>query len=167
MYRESDFKKPHYKTGEVAEILGVTTRTIQNYDQDGRLRFTRSATNRRILPREELLAYLSSVGLLEGCDRRDVIYACADGEDAEGELDRQVLSIVASVGDLRSPVVIRDVGDSKDDGRPGFCDLLKRVREREFGRVYITSEKVLSEFGCNALRVMFEGYGVDVVSLGE
>lgn len=31
MYRESDLKKEVYKTGEVAEILGLSTKTLMTY----------------------------------------------------------------------------------------------------------------------------------------
>ena len=35
MYRVSDFGKNSYKLHEVAEILGVTTKTVRNYDSKG------------------------------------------------------------------------------------------------------------------------------------
>ena len=37
MYLASEFTKQVYKTGEVARILGVTVKTVQNYDNDGKL----------------------------------------------------------------------------------------------------------------------------------
>lgn len=37
MYKRSDFTKKHYKTGEVAKILNLTIKTIQNYDHSGNL----------------------------------------------------------------------------------------------------------------------------------
>ena len=38
MYKVSEFTKTGYKVGEVAEILGVSTKTIRNYDKLGKLK---------------------------------------------------------------------------------------------------------------------------------
>ena len=35
MYRVSDFGKNSYKLHEAAEIFGVTTKTVRNYDSKG------------------------------------------------------------------------------------------------------------------------------------
>lgn len=167
MYKESDFKKSHYKPGEVADILRVTVKTVQNYDRNGTLQFCRSATNRRMLSREKLIAYLDSVGMLEPDTRRDVIYACASGDDAESVMDKQVLALVTNTSELRNLMVIKDVGSSADDDRPGFIQLLELVKNREVRFVYITSPTVLSEFGYRALNVMFAGYGTSIVPMEE
>ena len=42
MYKVSDLKKQSYKVNEVAEILGVTTKTIRNYDERGILNAERT-----------------------------------------------------------------------------------------------------------------------------
>lgn len=167
MYRESDFKKAYYKTGEVAGILNVTTKTVQNYDRNGTLRFIRSSTDRRMLSRENLIEYLKSIDMIEADERQDVIYACADGKDAAKEMDRQVLNVVTNVAELRNQVIIRDEGKSSDDDRPGFNQLLEMVKNRQVRRVYISEKRILSEFGYKALCVMFNGYDVEIVSIEE
>ena len=54
-------KKQVYKTGEVAQILGVTVKTVQNYDRDGKLMYSRSQGNRRNILREDLLRFLEEL----------------------------------------------------------------------------------------------------------
>ena len=44
MYKRSDFTKKYYKTGEVAKILNLTKKTIQNYDNSGKLKFITKKT---------------------------------------------------------------------------------------------------------------------------
>lgn len=66
MYKRSDFTKKYYKTGEVAKILNLTIKTIQNYDHSGKLKFIRTTTNYRLMTREDLLDYLDKEGML--CD---------------------------------------------------------------------------------------------------
>ena len=84
MYLASEFTKQVYKTGEVAKILGVTVKTVQNYDNEGKLRVTRSEGNRRNVLREDLLKYLEERGILyndTGIARHDVIYARVSSHD--------------------------------------------------------------------------------------
>ena len=64
MYKSSQFTQETYKTGEVAEILNLHYQTVIRYDKEGRLRFQRTGTNRRVLFREDLLQYLNEKGLL-------------------------------------------------------------------------------------------------------
>ena len=55
MYKRSDFTKKYYKTGEVAKILNLTKKTIQNYDNSGKLKFIRTSTNYRLMTRDDLV----------------------------------------------------------------------------------------------------------------
>ena len=64
MYKVSDFTKTAYRTGEAAKILGITTRTIQNYDKLGKLKVCRTEGNRRVIMREDLIKYLDDKGLI-------------------------------------------------------------------------------------------------------
>lgn len=77
MYKRSDFTKKYYKTGEVAKILNLTIKTIQNYDHSGKLKFIRTTTNYRLMTREDLLDYLDKEGMLYdiSLEKKDVIYA--------------------------------------------------------------------------------------------
>ena len=54
MFKVSDFDKQVYKTGDVAKILGVTNKTIQNYDKEGKLKVGRNPGNRRVIVRDDL-----------------------------------------------------------------------------------------------------------------
>jgi len=64
MYKSSEFTKPAYKTGEVMKILNISYSTIKVYDKQNKLPIKRTATGRRVVFREDLLAYLDQNGLL-------------------------------------------------------------------------------------------------------
>ena len=49
MLKLSDINKEIYKPGDVAKILGVTIRTVQNYDEQGILKFERNNKQRNAL----------------------------------------------------------------------------------------------------------------------
>lgn len=170
MHRASDFQKISYKPGEAAKILGVTVKTIQNYDRDGRLPAHRTATNRRVILREDLLAFLDAQGLLvqDEAGRRDVVYArIEDGTIDDARLNAQAVAAMESVKEIAHPLVLKDVGSGKDDARPSYRRLLQMVSGREVRHVYIVSESVLSESGFHTLQTMFLGYGTDIVIPGR
>ena len=53
MYLVSDLRKQSYKVNEVAKILGVTTKTIRNYDERGLLKAERTVGNHRVILRDK------------------------------------------------------------------------------------------------------------------
>lgn len=84
MHQVSDFNKNMYRVHEVAEILGVTTKTIRNYDRDGKLKTCRTEGNHRMITRENLITFLDSKGLIVNDisdTKRDVIYARVSSHD--------------------------------------------------------------------------------------
>lgn len=174
MYRVSDFKKSVYKTGEVAEILGVTTKTIQNYDKDGKLIVKRTEGNRRCIFKEDLLKFLSDKGLLyndEKDTRYDVIYARVSSNDQKihGDLDRQVLFLIDNVKSLHSPIILKEVGSGLNDKRVQLQKLLRMVCNNEVGTIYITYKDRLTRFGFNYLKTIFELHGtsIEVIKDGQ
>lgn len=168
MYKASDFKKQVYKTGEVAQILGVTVKTIQNYDNEGKLRFSRSQGNRRNILREDLLLFLEERGILyndtsEG--KRDVIYARVSSHDQKnhGDLDRQALFLTEHVQDLQNPMILKEVGSGLNDNRKHLQKLLSMVCRNEVRNVYVTYKDRLTRFGYHYLETMFAAHGVKIV----
>lgn len=168
MYKVSDLKKNYYRPGEVAEILNVTTRTLRNYDYNGRIKFIRNDADRRILPRDDLISYMLKYNLIID-DRvetkRDVIYARVSSHDqkAHGDLDRQALYLIEHVPDLVSPVILKEVGSGLDDKRPKLLSLIEMVCNNEVGRVFITYKDRLTRFGFHYLEAVFKAHHVEII----
>lgn len=76
--------KAYYKSGEVAKMLGVTTRTVQNYCINHKLNEI-IINNRRLIPKESLVDYLDNVGLL-----------VRDDKTISEELAEDIISIIHS-----------------------------------------------------------------------
>lgn len=51
-------EKLYYRTGEFAALVGVTVKTLQKWDREGKLRAHRSPTNRRYYTYEQYEAYM-------------------------------------------------------------------------------------------------------------
>lgn len=168
MYKKSEFTKASYKTGEVAKILCVTNRTIQNYDTDGKLKVCRTENNRRCIMREDLLEFLDKHNLLyddTAIDKRDVIYARVSSYDQQkqGDLDRQALFLVENTKDLHNVLILKEVGSGLNDKRKQLQKLITMVCNYEVNKVYITYKDRLTRFGYHYLETVFLAHGVEIV----
>ena len=167
MYRESDLKKEVYKTGEVAEILGLSTKTIMTYDKKGILPFKRTPNNRRVIERRDLIEYLADNNLLfkDTDEKIDIIYARVSSQKQKisGDLDRQALYIVENVPDLKNPLILKEVGSGLNDNRKQMQKLLSLVMEDKVNRIFVTYRDRLTRFGFNYLSTVFSAKGVKII----
>lgn len=122
MLKLSDINKEIYKPGDVAKILGVTIRTVQNYDEQGILKFERNNKQRRFISRENLVKYLLENDFVyddENLNKKDVVYArvSSNEQKQKGDLDRQALYIIENIPNLQNVVVMKEVGSGLNDKR--------------------------------------------------
>lgn len=172
MYKVSDFTKTAYRTGEAAKILGITTRTIQNYDKLGKLKVCRTEGNRRVIMREDLIKYLDDKGLIyddTNSKRHDVIYARVSSNEQKqsGDLDRQALYLVENAKDIQNPIILKEVGSGLNDKRKQLQKLLGMISNQEVRNVYITYKDRLTRFGFNYLETMFNACGTSIIVLQD
>ena len=168
MYKVSDFTKEVYKPKDVMQLLGVTHKTLYNYDEQGKLKFQRSESGRRILFRQDLLDYLNEKGLLlddTDLEKHDYIYArvSSNKQALSGDLDRQVLFLIEQVSDLQKPVILKEVGSGLNDKRPKLMKLMEDVMDGKVNNVYVTYKDRLTRFGYHYLEKIFHHYGVRIV----
>ena len=168
MYQVSDFTKSSYRVKEVAEFLGVSTKTIRRYDEEGKLPMHRTEGNHRIILREDLLCLLEEKGLLYDdrvMQKKDVIYARVSSHDQKrsGDLDRQIVFLIEHTAGLQNPVVLKEVGSGLNDGRVQLQTLLHMVCRGEVRNVYVTYKDRLTRFGYRYLETIFELHGVSII----
>lgn len=172
MYKISEFVKPIYKAGEAAQIIGVTTETLRNYEDAGKIKFFRSSGGHRLIERDELLRFLDSKGLLLDDmmqEKRDVIYARVSSHEqkAKGDLDRQVVHILEQQSNLQKPLVLKEVGSGLNDRRKKLQELITLVLDGKVNKVYVTYRDRLTRFGFHYLESVFLAKGVEIVILND
>ena len=168
MYQVSNFTKNAYRVHEVAKILGVTTKTIRNYDNDGKLKTCRTEGNQRIILRDDLIAFLQEKQLLVDNtenQKRDVIYVRVSSHDQKkgGDLDRQAMFLIENAPNLINPLVLKEVGSGLNDKRPNLQKLLTMVCKNEVRNVYVTYKDRLTRFGFHYLESMFLAHNVNII----
>ena len=167
-FTRENINKNYYTTGEVADLFQVSTKTIQKWDNKGILKFERSPTNRRVLPKETLIEYLKSKNMFyedESLSKRDVIYARVStyGQQKQGDLDRQVDYILSNRADLKNVLIFKEVKNIFDSKRKKLLKLIDMILNDEVNRIFITHKGVLTKFSFEYIETICNHHDVEIV----
>lgn len=167
-FTRENINKNYYTTGEVADLFQVSTKTIQKWDNKGILKFERSPTNRRVLPKETLIEYLKSKNMFyedETLSKRDVIYARVSsyGQQKQGDLDRQVDYILSNRDDLKNVLILKELGSGLNSKRKKLLKLLDMILNDEVNRIFITYKERLTRFGFEYIESICNHHNVEIV----
>jgi putative resolvase len=147
-----------YTLKEAKKLLGVTTRTIQRWDKEGKIRVVRTIGGRRRIPESEIKRVL---GLKEEEERVVVGYARVSSTTQKDDLERQkqLIRSYAKNGEIQ---ILSDVGSGLNENRKGFLRLLEMVTERKVSRVIVAYKDRLTGFGFETLRKVFQVFGTEI-----
>lgn len=168
MVKDTDLTKDYYKSGEVAKMIGVSTRTVQNYCINGLLSEI-FVNKRRLIPKDSLIAFLKNKQLyVETKDnRKDIIYArvSTHKQKKRGDLERQIQNIArfAITQNPKNLEIISEVGSGLDDTRKGLTKLVTLVQEDKIARIFINYKDRLTRFGFNYLQLICDFHKTEVV----
>ena len=167
-FTRENINKNYYTTGEVADLFQVSTKTIQKWDNKGILKFERSPTNRRVLPKETLIEYLKSKNMFyedESLSKRDVIYARVStyGQQKQGVLDSQVDYILSNRNDLKNVLVLKELGSGLNSKRKKLLKLIDMILNDEVNRIFITHKERLMGFGFEYIEAICKHHDVEIV----
>ena len=167
-FTRENINKNYYTTGEVADLFQVSTKTIQKWDNKGILKFERSPTNRRVLPKETLIEYLKSKNMFyedETLSKRDVIYARVStyGQQKQGDLDRQIDYILSNRSDLKNVLILKELGSGLNSKRKKFLKLINMILNDEINRIFITHKERLNGFDFEYIEAICNHHNVEIV----
>ena len=173
MIKLSQLSKEIYRPKDIARFVGVTTRTLENWEAKGKINFRRNLeTNRRFLMKDDVVNFLKERDLLvDDCTnkRRDVVYARVSSQDQKnhGDLDRQIRFLIDQNNDLQNVLVLSEVGSGLNDNRKRLQQLLKMVMGDEVSRIFITYRDRLTRFGFHYIETMCREKGVEIVIMNQ
>jgi len=147
-----------YTLKEAKKLLGVTTKTIQRWDREGKIRVVRTIGGRRI-PESEIKRIL---GLKE--ERVVVGYARVSPTTQKDDWERQkqLLHSYAKGKGYGEIQILSDVGSGLNENRKGFLRLLEIVAERKVSKVIVAYKDRLTRFGFETLRKLFQAFGTEI-----
>ena len=171
MIKISELTKEYYRPGELAQMTGRSTRTIQNYCIDGRIKCKITEKGRRMIAREEMIRHLRKCKMISMEEERmDIVYArvSTSVQKKKGDLDRQTEHIIKEIV-TRNPKnlkIFREVGSSMNDERRGLSKILNFVMEGKVDRIFILYRDRLTRFGFHYIEQICKKFGtrIEVIS---
>jgi DNA binding domain protein, excisionase family len=172
LVRESELTKDIYKPKDVAKMVGVSTKTLREWDKKEGLFQRTVGTDRRFMTKEMLITILERQGLYikdDSSQKRDVIYARVSSHDqkSHGDLDRQVRFLIDSVPNLQNVLVLSEVGSGLNDKRKKFQKLIQMVMNDEVNRVFVTYKDRLTRFGFHYIASVFDAKHVEIIAINQ
>lgn len=134
------------KPKEMAERLGVTVRTLQTWDRNGKLPAHRTPTNQRYYTEEQ---YLNYIGQSIPTNRQHTAYARVSTRTQKDDLNNQVEFIkqyVNAKGIILDDIVT-DIGSGLNYNRKNWNNLLDDVMANKVDTIYITHKDRFIRFG--------------------
>ena len=172
----SELSKDWYRPGEVGKMLGVSSRTVLNYRENGifSMRLDQD-TNRWYASRDEVIRLLKKKGLLyddlENGIKVSIVYARVSsyGQKRNGDLSRQVQRIVDYLQNDNKYLyeIFTDVASGLNSSRSGLSKVIDRVMYGNVDKVYVTCKDRLTRFGFEYLEKFFKYFGVGIVVLND
>ena len=167
-------KKPTYKTGEVAELLGVTVPTVIRYCETNLLPFHKTEFGHRRILAEDVYNYLVSQNMVyddTNSTKSDVIYArVSTHKQAErGDLERQVekVKLYAIDQNVHNLIVKTDIVSGLNEHRKSLLSLIDMVQKGEVSRIFVLYKDRLTRFGYHYLKKICDFHGVSIIVVSD
>ena len=155
---------------EAAKQLGVTKKTLQNWDRSGKLVALRTVGNHRRYRQSDIVR-LQGLELEKINPNRVCVYCRISSQDKEqqGDLDRQKAKLLEYCVEREYKVekLLFDVCSGMTAGRPKLKQLFKMVSERRVNRVVIEYKDRLAWFMFEVFEAFFSSHGVEIECVEE
>ena len=150
---------------EAAKQLGLTKKTLQDWDNDGKLVALRTAGGHRRY-RQSDITELQGLESEEENPDRVCVYCRVSSQDQKqkGDLDRQKARLLEYCVEKKYEVeeILVDVCSGMKAKRPKLKQLFKLVSERKINRVVIEYKYRLARFMFEIFEEFFNSHGVEI-----
>ena len=155
-----------YKPKEMAEKLGVTVRTLQEWDRRQKLPAYRTPTGRRYYTEEQ---YLDYIGESTASHRKTVAYARVSTRSQKDDLKNQIhfIQAYANGKGVILDEIIEDFGSGLNYKRKKWLDLLEAVDRNEVGTIYVTYKDRFIRFGYAYFEHFCQNHQTQLIALND
>ena len=156
-----------YRIHEMAEKLGVSIKTLQRWDNTGKLPARRTPSNQRYYTEDQ---YLDYIGLsVEKPHRKVVAYARVSSRNQKDDLKHQI-DFIRTFVNARGVILdecIEDIGSGLNYNRPKWNDLLQAVMRDEIATIYVTYKDRFIRFGFEWFENLCKQHQTEIVVLNH
>lgn len=153
---------------EAAQILGVTTTTLRNWDKKGLLKPDELTKGKARRYRIESLRNVNRNIVFTKDDLKTIAYARVSSHDQKEDLTRQVhlLELYCSKRGYKYEV-IQDIGSGMNYYKKGLTKLIDLILDNHVQRLILTHKDRLLRFGAELVFSICEAKNVEVIIINQ
>ena len=151
-----------YKPKEFAKMLGVTVKTLQRWDNDGKLKAYRNPNERRFYTHSQYENYMGTQTNKLG---KIVIYTRVSNKSQQDDLKNQkdFLRQFVNARGVIVDEIIEDIGSGLNYKRKKWNQLLDEICERKVSQVYVTHKDRFIRFGFDWFKEFARKHGAEII----
>lgn len=156
-----------YKIHEMAEKLGVSVKTLQRWDNTGKLLARRTPSNQRYYTEDQYLGYMGFEN--EKSHQKMIAYARVSSRNQKDDLKNQI-DFIRTFANARGVILdecIEDIGSGLDYNRPKWNDLLQAVMRDEIATIYVTYKDRFVRFGFEWVENLCKQHQTEIIVLNH
>lgn len=156
-----------YRIHEMAEKLGVSIKTLQRWDNTGKLPARRTPSNQRYYTEDQYLDYMGMS--VEKPHRKVVAYARVSSRNQKDDLKNQIdfIRTFANANGVILDECIKDIGSGLNYNRPKWNELLQAVMRDEIAMIYVTYKDRFIRFGFEWFENLCKQHQTEIVVLNH
>lgn len=150
------------KPKEMAKRLGITVQTLQNWDNNGKLKAHRTPTNRRYYTEDQYQTY---TGLQNNTKRLNVLYARVSTYGQKDDLQNQ-LDFIRQYANAKGIIIdqeFTDIGSGLNYQRKKWNQLLNMVMQDKINQIFITYQDRFIRFGFDWFDNLCKQHGTKII----
>lgn len=154
------------KPKEMAKRLGITVQTLQNWDNNGKLKAHRTPTNRRYYTEDQYQTY---TGLQNNTKRLNVLYARVSTYGQKDDLQNQ-LDFIRQYANAKGIIIdqeFTDVGSDLNYQRKKWNQLLNMVMQDKINQIFITYQDRFIRFGFDWFDNLCKQHGTKIIVINN
>ena len=153
-----------YSITQFAQRVGVSVKTLQRWDREGRLTASRTPTNRRVYTDEHLYKILPG---RQSTERTTVVYMRVSSQAQKPDLahQRTVLEQFCAARGIAVTDWVSEVGGGLNFKRPRFLALVDKLVTNQVAMVVIAHKDRLMRFGFDLFAHLCRRHGCELVVL--
>lgn len=153
-----------YKPQEFAEMVGVPVKTLQRWDNEGKLKAFRNPSNRRYYTHNQYVEYMGKAIQDKDC-RKTIIYTRVSTANQKDDLKNQVefLKQYANAKGIIVDEIFEDVGSGLNYNRKKWNKLLEDCMLGSIKIIIVAHKDRFIRFGYEWFEQFLQANGVEIV----
>lgn len=151
-----------YKPKDFAQMLNISVKTLQRWDNENTLKAYRNPKGRRYYTHEQ---YLTFTGASSKIDKKIVIYARVSTTNQKDDLKNQIkfLKEYANANKYIVSEIITDIDSGLNYNRKKWNDLINDCINQKIQTIIISNKDRFIRFGYDWFERFLLNYGVNII----